>query len=297
MSVGSWRGWAALGAAILGITWSPIFIRWADVTGPSSALYRVLIAMVVLVPWRAVALLRDPNAARGLHRRAVAIALAGGAFFGMDLALYNTAVMTTTVTAATLLGNSSPIFVGIGSWLFFRRAPGRLFWAGLALALAGAAVVMAASLREAGAGRGSLAGDLLALVASIFFAAYMLATERVRAEMDTLTFSTIAVVGSVITLLVVCAVVDAPLSGFSARTWLALLGLGLISQLAAYLALVHALGQLPATVTSVGLLAQVPLTALLAVPLVGEPLTTLQLAGGALVLAGIYIVNSRSPGV
>ena len=114
--------------------------------------------------------------------------------------------------------------------------------------------------------------------------------------MDTLTFSTVAVVGSVLTLLVVCAVLDTPLSGFSTRTWLALLGLGLISQLGAYLGLAYALGHLPATVTSVGLLAQVPLTALLAVPLLGEPLTAPYLAGGALVLTGIYVVN-RAPSV
>jgi hypothetical protein len=65
-----------------------------------------------------------------------------------------------------------------------------------------------------------------------------------------------------------------------------------MSQLGAYLGLAYALGHLPATVTSVGLLAQVPLTALLAVPLLGEPLTTPYLAGGSLVLAGIYVVNS-----
>ena len=78
------------------------------------------------------------------------------------------------------------------------------------------------------------------------------------------------------------------------RTWLALLGLGLISQLGAYLGLAYALGHLPATITSVGLLAQVPLTALLAVPLLAEPLTRHCLAGGALVLAGIYIVTTGS---
>jgi drug/metabolite transporter (DMT)-like permease len=41
-------------------------------------------------------------------------------------------------------------------------------------------------------------------------------------------------------------------------------------------------------------LAQAPLTAVLAVPLLGEPLTVPYLAGGALVLSGIYIVTSGS---
>jgi drug/metabolite transporter (DMT)-like permease len=42
---------------------------------------------------------------------------------------------------------------------------------------------------------------------------------------------------------------------------------------------------------SIGLLAQAPLAALLAATLLHERLTPLQLAGGVLVLAGIYIVN------
>jgi drug/metabolite transporter (DMT)-like permease len=297
-----WLALLALLVAIGGIAWSAIFIRWAAVPGASSAFYRVVIAALVLVPWRLATLGRARSASklpvRRTTRRGVLLALAGGAFFGMDLALYNTAVMRTTATTATLLGNNAPIFVGIGSWLFFKQRPKRRFWFGLALAMSGAAVVMMSALRAAGAqsssASGSLSGDFMALAAAVFFAGYLLTTEHVREEMDTLTFSTIAVVGSIATLLAVCLAIDAPLGGFSGRTWSALLGLGLISQLGAYLGLAYALGHLPATVTSVGLLAQVPLTALLAVPLLGEPLTAPLLAGGALVLTGIYVVNSGS---
>lgn len=109
--------------------------------------------------------------------------------------------------------------------------------------------------------------------------------------MDTLTFSTVAVAGSVVTLLAVCLALDVPLRGYPLRAWAALAGLGLVSQLAAYFALVHALGHLPATVTSVALLAQVPVAALLAALLLGEPLSAAQIVGGALVLAGIYVVS------
>ena len=44
---------------------------------------------------------------------------------------------------------------------------------------------------------GSATGDLLALSAAIFWAAYMVTTERVRTEMDTLTFNTFAIGASV----------------------------------------------------------------------------------------------------
>jgi drug/metabolite transporter (DMT)-like permease len=295
------RAWLAYGAlliAISGIAWSAIFIRWSAVPGPSSAFYRVFIASLVLVPWRVISALVSTDERRkvtGITRRAFLLALGGGVFFGLDLALYNTAVMRTTATTATLFGNSAPIFVGIGSWIFFRRKPRRNFWTGLALAMGGAAIVMIANARGDGAS-GDVAGPLMSIGAAACFALYLLATEHVREEMDTLTFSTIAVAGSVLTLLVVCLLLGSPLAGFTSTTWAALLGLGLISQLGAYLGLAYALGHLPATVTSVGLLAQVPLTALLAVPLLGEPLTAPYLAGGVLVLAGIYVVN-RTPSV
>ena len=151
---------------------------------------------------------------------------------------------------------------------------------------------MTADLGDAtGASRHSLSGDVLALTASVFFAAYLMTTERIREWMDTLTFNTLAIAGSVITLLIVCLSFGVPLSGYPSRTWGALIALGLISQLLAYFALVYSLGHLPATMTSVGLLAQVPGTAILAMLLLGEPLTAWQIVGGGFVLCGIYLVN------
>ena len=134
-------------------------------------------------------------------------------------------------------------------------------------------------------------GDLFALTAAVFWAGYMVTTERVRMEMDTLTFNVVAVTASALTLLLVCMAMRIPLTGYSTRTWMALLALALVSQVASYYALVYALGHLPATVTSVSILGQVPLTALLAAAFLAEPLTLAQLAGGAVVLAGIYVVT------
>jgi drug/metabolite transporter (DMT)-like permease len=292
-----WKAYGALATAIAGIVWSAIFVRWAAVPGTTSAFYRVLIAACVLLPWR-LARARTGNATgrRWPDRTATLYALAGGALFGCDIALYNTAVLRTTAANATLFGNNAPIFVGLGSWLIFKRRPPQRFWIGLGLALAGAVVVMLYNAGHTGRGGGQTTGNLLAVGAAIFFAGYMLTTERAREAMDTLTFSAIAAAGSVVTLLIAGVLAGVPLAGFGGRTWAALLALGLISQLGAYLALAYALGRLPATITSVGLLAQVPLTALLAVPLLGERITAAQMMGGALVLAGIFIVNRPGGG-
>jgi drug/metabolite transporter (DMT)-like permease len=298
----SWRAYGALVLTVAGIAWSAIFVRWAGVPGAASGFYRVLIAALVLVPWRLVrgaARPFDPSnasasspATRRANRRAAWLAMAGGAFFAFDLALWNTAVLRTQAAIASLLGNNTPIVVGLASWWIFKRRPSGAFWAGLLLSLAGCAVIVVAEAgRSSSAAPHSLSGDAMALIASVFFAAYLMTTERIRERMDTLTFNTLAIAGSVIALLIMCVALHVPLTGYPPRTWGALLALGLVSQLVAYFALVYALGHLAATITSVGLLAQVPCTALLAMALLGEPLTAWQIAGGGLVLLGIYLVN------
>ncbi len=282
-----WIAYGALALAVSGIAWSAVLIRWAAIPGPASAFYRVLIAAVVLVPWRLGARPERRPAAR-----AVRLAFAAGLFFGIDLALYNTAVMRTSAATASFLGNNAPIFVGLGAWYFFRKRPPGAFWAGLGLAMAGGGIMVLSHMRD-DRGIGDPTGDLMALVAAVFFAGYLLIAERLRSDLDTLTFNTLAIAGSVLTLLVVCLALGVPLAGYSTSTWAALAGLGLISQLGAYYALVYALGHLPATITSVGLLTQLPLTALLAVVLLEEPLTLAQIAGGILVLCGVYVVNQK----
>ncbi|MEO7102784.1 MAG: DMT family transporter [Gemmatimonadaceae bacterium] len=280
-----WFAYSVLASAVICVAWSALFVRWAAVSGPASAFYRVLVATVVLVP---VWLLRGRR--NTLRLRPALLGALAGVFFAFDLALFNTAVLDTSAANATLLGNNAPIVVGLGSWLIFRKPPRAIFWVGLALALVGSGFIIG---HDALGHTSFGAGDAMAISASAFFAAYMLTIERVRTQMDTLTLTTLAVTASSVTLLLVCLVARVPLVGYSSHAWLSLIGLGLVSQVGGYLALTYALGHLPATVTSVGMLGQAPLTALLAIPLLGEPLIASQVIGGALVIAGIYVVNSR----
>src|SRR4029450_7295169 len=135
-----WLAYGELAAAFAGIVWSAFFVRWARVPGATSALYRVLVARCVLVPWSVATWYSQSGKARRtcrISRSAAIYALAGGAFFGCDLALYNTAVLRTTAANATLFGNNARIFVGLGTWLVFRRRPRRAFWIGLGLSMSG----------------------------------------------------------------------------------------------------------------------------------------------------------------
>lgn len=278
----------ALIVGILCIGWSAIFVRWTDIPGPASAFYRLLIPALVLAPtW-----LLDWKTPR-VDRRTFLIICAGGIFFALDLAFYNTSILKTSAANATLLGNNTPIFVGLISWLALRRRPSGAFWVGLALAVAGSLVIVWGDLaRHAHLGW----GDAMALVASACFAVYLLATEQVRGHTGTLVFLRLAIVSSTVFLLAINLAMRVPLGIPSGRSFAALLGLGLVSQLGGYLALTYAMGHLPATVTSVSLLSQGPLTAVLAAVFLREPMTGPLLVGGALVLLGIGLANRlKSP--
>jgi len=277
------KAYAALVAGILCISWSAIFVRWTSIPGPASAFYRLLIPALVLAPTWLLA-----GSVRKLPLRSYGIIAVGALFFALDLAFYNTSILETNAANATLLGNNTPIVVGLVSWLFFKRRPRWSFWIGLALAVSGALVIVGSDLRRhAQFGL----GDALALAAAACFAVYLIATEQVREHTNTLEFLRLATLFSTIFLFLLAALLHTPLAIPDKRSLLALLGLGLVSQLGGYLALTYALGHLPATVTSVSLLSQGPLTAILAALLLGESLTGPQLAGGALVLAGVGLAN------
>lgn len=286
------RAFAALALSVVCIAWSAPLVRWARVPGVTSAFYRALVAAAVLVPyWLLSRRGKLPPA------RAALIALLGGAFFGMDLALFNTAVLRTSATTAMVLTNNSPMLVGLGTWLLFRERPRFVFWIGFILAMAGCIVMVGGDMIRTGGGGvgiGDVGGDLIAASASVFFAAYLITTGRVRANMDTLTFTTLAIIGSVVTMFVVCLLMHAPLVGFHASAWPSLIALGLVTQVTGYLAVTYALGRVPATAASVGLLGVVPVTALLDVIFLHEPLQLAQIIGGTLVLVGIFVVNRRA---
>lgn len=275
----------ALFAAILCIGWSAIFVRWTDVPGSVSAFYRMLIPGAILFPTFFI-----PGKEAPLSRRSLGIIAFGGIFFALDLALYNSSILRTTAANATLLGNNSPFFVGLLTWLVFRRRPQASFWIGLFLAMGGSLIILRSDLMQHSQFG---MGDAMAVGASLFFAMYLLATEEVRTTTGTLRFLRLAMISTTVSLFLINIALGNSFRVSDSRTWAALIGLGLISQLAGYMALTYALGHLPATVTSLSLLTQGPLTALLAAILLHEALSTAQIGGGLMVLVGVALAHRQ----
>ncbi|WP_353070189.1 DMT family transporter [Tunturibacter empetritectus] len=277
---------AALFVGIISISWSAIFVRWTDMSGVASAFYRVLIASIAL--W--IILLAQRGSRLRISSRSVPLSALGGIFFAADVGLYNVAVLHTSAGSATFLGNNAPIVVGLVTWFLTRKLPSFRFWVALAIAILGTCLIVSIDWNHM---RSSFSADLLASIASICFAFYLLTTERLRTNTDTVTIVVLSTTASAAALLVFsfAAHISLAIPGF--QSLLAVAGLGFICQLTGYFCLTYALGHVPATVSSIVLLAVAPITALLAFFLFGEQMTRLQILGGGFILAAVWIIANQ----
>jgi drug/metabolite transporter (DMT)-like permease len=279
----------ALPALLLGATCialSPIFVRVSDVGPTASAFWRVALAAPLL--WPLVAF--TPRA--GARQADWKMLLAAGFAFAGDLAFWHWSIQFTSVANSTLLANLASLFVTLAAWIFWRQRPSALFAAGLAAALAGVALLVHASLSFSAS---ALLGDGLGVVTAVFYAGYILAVKELRDRGA----GTLYVMAVTTTLTALCLLPAALASGEtlvpqSAAGWAKLLGLAWVSHCAGQGLIAYSLAHLPAAFSSVSLLFQPVMAALFAWMLLSEPLVPLQIAGGLIVLAGIYLARRGS---
>lgn len=278
---------AALGVGVLAISWSAIFVRWAQMPGIASAFYRLLIASAGV--W--IIVLTHKAHRSAISRDMVPLAALGGIFFAGDIGCYNVAVWHTTAGGATFLGNNSPLIVGLFTWFLTGKLPARRFWAALLLGLIGGWLIFYVDhVRVPMRGY----GNVLATFASVCFALYLMVTERLRKQTSTVTLVALSSTASTVALFLVAIFTGTSLRIPSGSSLASLAGLGLVCQLFGYFCLTYALGHLPATISSVILLVLSPLTAIWALFCFDERMTALQWCGGILILAAVWLVGKNS---
>jgi drug/metabolite transporter (DMT)-like permease len=274
-----------LGCGILSLSLSAMFVRWAGAPGPITGFYRLAFASLALLPLVALRARRHPT---GISRSNIIFPVLGGIFSAFDLGIWSASLSYTTAANATIIGNTAPLWVALASIWFFGRRFSRDFWLGLALALAGATLVVSSDfLHHPRLG----IGDLMALTASFFYAGFYLMTERGRATIDALPYAWLVAVSASLGLFGINLVLGNPFLGYSPQTWLVFVSAALVSQVIGYLSLTYSLGHLPASVVSPTMIGQPIMTTLLAIPLLGEVPQPAQAAGGLIALAGIFLVN------
>lgn len=275
----------ALLAGGVAIGGSPIFVRLSEVGPMATAFWRVSLA---LLPFYVMSKVAKEGGETPAGLRDYLILLLPGLFLAADLAAWHLSLHMTSVANATLLTNLAPVFVTLGSWLFFRTRITPVFLAGLAIALVGVIVLKGG---PAAIGGGQLAGDATAIVAAFFYACYMLALGHVRSRFSTLRIMVWTTLSAAVCMLPVALVFEDAMLPTVAFGWAMLIGLAFISHVGGQGLVTYALAYLPTAFSSLTLLLQPVVAAILAWILLAEPVSILQAVGGAIVLAGILVAR------
>ncbi len=282
----------ALFAGAICIGFSPILVRLSTVGPMVTAFYRVFLALPFMLAWMLV----DNRNVADLSTRKLLwsdhlLLLLPGVFFAGDLGFWHWSIKLTSVANATLFANFAPIHVTLVSAVLFGERFNRKFIAALVMSLLGAVILMSSS---ASVGNEHIRGDVMAMITAVFYAGYLLTIGRLRSRYST---GTIMFWSSLTTSLILF-----PVSWFTgvfampdtSTGWLMLFLLAWVSHLGGQGLITYALAHLSTAFSSLSLLLQPVISAMLAWMLFGEALGPVQIAGGLVVLAGIYLARKSS---
>lgn len=273
-----------LGGACTGF--SGIFVRLSEVGLIATGGWRMAIAALFLMPLAAAYDSRD-----GRLGRVSPILIAAGLFFAIDMSFYHWSLALTSIAHATLIVNLAPFLALTAGCLFFGERLGAAKLFGLAASLGGAFLMTAARADSTG----TLIGNGFAAIGMIGYALYLIAVKRARADHGAWSIMLWSSVTATIIMFAVALAMGEQILPRSWEGWGVVIALGVVA---------HVLGQglvaigmrgTPVGLASILLLIQPVVAAVAAWAIFDERLTGWEIAGSALVLAGLAAA-SRSRG-
>lgn len=279
-----WTLAAALSGALL-ISFSAIYYALSDVSPTTAAFFRAVYALpVLLVLWW----LRRNQDRRPARRRWLAVA--AGLSLGADAVAWHTAIDFIGAGLATLLANTSVIFVAVGAWILLGERPRRATLIAVPVILTG--VAMVSGLGQGNAfGADPIRGTVFALLAAVLYAGFILGFRHANDEQAPAAGPLLeATIGTAIAAFAIGTVSQniAFDVTFPSHAWLLVLALS--SQVAGWLLIGYALPRLPAVETATIILIQPALTMVWGALIFDERPSALQIVGALVVLSGVTFV-------
>jgi drug/metabolite transporter (DMT)-like permease len=272
---------AALLAANLALAAGPWMVRLADVGPVAAGFWRLALAVPFLAwfGWR-------QNRGRPFPGWAIVAAIVvGGLFFAADLAAWHEGILRTRLANATLFGNFASFLFAIYGFLLLRRLPGPVQGSALLVAAVGTVLLLGRSFELSPQ---HFSGDLLALLAGLFYTFYLIAVDRARRVMAPWPVLAIATAAGALPLLVFSlALGEQVMPG----DWTPLILLSFGSQVVGQGLLVYAMGHLTPVVVGLGLLTQPAASAVIGWLAYGEKLGPADAAGALLICIALVLIR------
>jgi drug/metabolite transporter (DMT)-like permease len=179
------------------------------------------------------------------------------------------------------------VFVAVLAYLLFGERTSPLSFLGIVVAIAGTAVIAF----DRTAGSAAVLGNVLALVGAVTVAVYVLIGRSSRTGgVGVLPYSVVVYSAAAATLLPVALAFEVRLWGYSGETWFWLAAITAGPQLMGHTVFNWALRYVEASIVSGTILAEPVVAALLAWLVLSERPGLLTIIGGAVVLAGLYLL-------
>lgn len=282
-------GWhlAALIGGNAALALGPWLVRLTD-TGPVAAGFWRMLLPLPLFAWLAW----RERATWTASPRTVWLLLAAGAFFAADLASWHVGIEATRLGNATLFGNAGSLLLVVWGVIALRRAPSRPEWLALAAAFGGAAILLGRSLEISTA---SVIGDLLCLLAGVFYVFYLVPAQRARETLGQWSVLALVCASAAPPLLAISLVLGEPVLP-GAAGWAPVIALAISSQLVGQGLLVYALKHFSPLVVGMALLTQPAIAAAVGWLAFDEKLGGLDLLGMALVSIALVLARAKVPG-
>ncbi len=252
------------------------------------SLLLVRFAMAAVMFW-CIAALRGVRVA-ALPGKALRTALLLGAVgYAAQAGLYFAALERIDPALLSLLLYTFPVFVTVAALLLGREAATRQRLLALCAASAGVALVLVG----AGTGAFDAVGAALGIGAALVYTTYILVADTVVDEVDAVPLSALIATGATLTFAVGGVASGAVDLGFSSAGWFWLVCIAAVSTVAPVLCFFAGLRRVGPSSASILSTFEPVVTISLAFVCFGDRLTPVQLAGGALVLAAVLILQSR----
>jgi len=291
----SWRPFGALAIGVLSVSFAAIFIRLAqNKQAPSLVLAaaRLCVASAFLTP---IVLRHYREELRDITRRDLVLALVSGVFLGVHFATWITSLEYTAVVNSVTLVTTSPLWVALLAPLLLNERLDRWTVLGLMLAIGGGVLVgLSAEAGEPPTRRDPWLGNGLALVGAVTAAVYFIIGRRLRVRWGLIPYIWLVYSVAAGILVVVVVASGQQVMGLPGEAYLWMLLMGLVPQLIGHSSFNYALGYLPAAYVSLVVLGEPIGSGLLAIVFLNEWPVPLQLAGSALILAGIGAASRQN---
>lgn len=274
-----------LALAVLSVSFSSLFIKLAHAPSLVIAFYRIFFTVLILAPYT---IYKHHAEFKELHKKEVFLAIISGAFLALHLVTWFLSLEYTTVASSTVLVTTQPIFVVIGSYIFFQeKIPFKALFGGI-IALLGSIFIGVTDFTISG---NALWGDILALIGAIAVSGYFLFGRHLRKRLSLLPYVLIVYASGVVVLFVCMLFTKTSFIGYGFNDYGLFLALAIICTIFGHTVFNWALKYIKAPIVSIAILGE-PIAASLWVATILVPHeypSVTQGIGGAIILIGLAL--------